>query len=189
VTQTLRGTIVNWNDERGFGFIRPQRGGKELFFHVSDVTSTRVRPREKMNVSYRGSTDEKGRPCASDIRLFSLEVSAEMWPLLIAVVFMLALGVACWIGVFSFWVLVVYLIMSLVTLLVYRSDKVRAENGSWRTPEKMLHLLELAGGWPGALVAQWRFRHKSRKASYQIAFWLIVAVNLVLLVLLGTAGL
>ena len=70
-----------------------------------------------------------------------------------------------------------------------RSDKARAENGTWRTPEKVLHLLELAGGWPGALVAQWRYRHKTRKVSYQISFWLIVVVNLAVLALLATGNL
>jgi uncharacterized membrane protein YsdA (DUF1294 family) len=82
-----------------------------------------------------------------------------------------------------------YLAASIVTMAVYRSDKARAESGDWRTPEKVLHLLELAGGWPGALVAQWQFRHKNRKTSYQIAFWFVVAVNLALLALLGTGSL
>ncbi|MFP5341147.1 MAG: DUF1294 domain-containing protein, partial [Gammaproteobacteria bacterium] len=36
---------------------------------------------------------------------------------------------------------------------------------------------ELAGGWPGALVAQQVFRHKTRKLSYQLTFWLIVVLH------------
>ena len=40
--------------------------------------------------------------------------------------------------------------------------------------EAQLHLLELLGGWPGALLAQRRLRHKCSKRSYQIVFWLIV---------------
>ncbi|MHB1317809.1 MAG: DUF1294 domain-containing protein [Anaerolineae bacterium] len=180
---------MNWNDDRGFGFIQPQSGGKELFFHVSDVNSTRVRPREQMKVSYTGGTDGRGRPCAIQVRLQGVAVSAEMWPLLVAVLFLAALGAACWTGIYPPWMLAAYLVVSLVTLLVYRSDKARAESGNWRTSERLLHTLELVGGWPGALVAQWQYHHKNRKVSYQIAFWLIVAVNLALLVLLGTAGL
>ena len=41
-----------------------------------------------------------------------------------------------------------------------------------------LHGLEAAGGWPGALVAQRVFRHKTRKRSFQIIFWLIVLAHL-----------
>jgi uncharacterized membrane protein YsdA (DUF1294 family) len=42
-----------------------------------------------------------------------------------------------------------------------------------------LHLLELCGGWPGALIAQHWVRHKVGKLSFQIIFWLIVAAHLV----------
>jgi uncharacterized membrane protein YsdA (DUF1294 family) len=76
------------------------------------------------------------------------------------------------------WVLVgAPLAMSLVTFLMYRSDKRRAEAGEWRTPESALHALELAGGWPGAFVAQRWLRHKNAKASFQFVFWSIVAIH------------
>jgi uncharacterized membrane protein YsdA (DUF1294 family) len=58
-------------------------------------------------------------------------------------------------------------------------DKKRArqQQGARRTPEIMLHFLELMGGWPGAFVAQRRLRHKCVKRKYQIVFWLIVAIH------------
>ncbi|MCE7524423.1 DUF1294 domain-containing protein [Alloalcanivorax xenomutans] len=34
------------------------------------------------------------------------------------------------------------------------------------------------GGWPGALLAQRVFRHKTRKTSFQVVFYLVVAANL-----------
>jgi hypothetical protein len=37
--------------------------------------------------------------------------------------------------------------------------------------EKVLHASELLGGWPGALLAQQLFRHKTRKVSYQLVSW------------------
>lgn len=67
--------------------------------------------------------------------------------------------------------------ISLVSFFMYRSDKRRAGESRQRTPENLLHLSELLGGWPGALVAQQWFRHKTRKASYQAVFWLIVAAH------------
>ena len=70
-----------------------------------------------------------------------------------------------------------YLAASIITFLVYAVDKSAAKNGQWRTPESTLHLLGLAGGWPGALVAQKWLRHKSKKPSFQIIFWVSVVIN------------
>lgn len=67
--------------------------------------------------------------------------------------------------------------MSLITFLVYWKDKRAAVKGTWRTPEKTLHLLSLLGGWPGALIAQRMLRHKSRKFKFQFIFWLVVIMN------------
>lgn len=66
------------------------------------------------------------------------------------------------------------LVVSTVTYLLYRGDKKKAQEGSWRTPESTLHFAELLGGWPGAFLAQRIIRHKNAKSSYQTIFWMIV---------------
>ncbi|WP_426110718.1 DUF1294 domain-containing protein [Pseudomonas sp. DSP3-2-2] len=71
----------------------------------------------------------------------------------------------------------VYLGMSLLTFGLYWRDKRQARLDGWRTPEKVLHGAELLGGWPGALLAQQVFRHKTRKVSYQLVFWLIILLH------------
>jgi uncharacterized membrane protein YsdA (DUF1294 family) len=71
-----------------------------------------------------------------------------------------------------------YLVLSLITFIVYGIDKRKAANGTWRTKESTLHLLELLGGWPGAFAAQRIFHHKSAKLKFQIVYWLIVAAHL-----------
>jgi uncharacterized membrane protein YsdA (DUF1294 family) len=71
----------------------------------------------------------------------------------------------------------VYLTMSLLAVFLYWRDKRQARVSGWRTPEKILHGVELLGGWPGALLAQQVFRHKTRKVSYQLLFWLIVLLH------------
>jgi uncharacterized membrane protein YsdA (DUF1294 family) len=64
---------------------------------------------------------------------------------------------------------------------MYGFDKEIAGKAGWRrTPESMLHLLDLAGGWPGGLIAQHVARHKTAKVSFQRGFWVTVVVNLVL---------
>jgi len=70
-----------------------------------------------------------------------------------------------------------YALMSLVSLAAYRLDKARARNGQWRTRENTLLMIDLFCGWPGGLAAQHLFRHKNRKASYQIAFWIVTTLN------------
>ena len=53
-------------------------------------------------------------------------------------------------------------------------------------PENALHLLALAGGWPGALLAQQFLRHKSTKQEFRQVFWVTVLLNIIALVLLAT---
>jgi len=71
----------------------------------------------------------------------------------------------------------VYGLMSIFCFIATYRDKRKSMNGQWRTPEGTLHLLELLGGWPGGLVAQQVFRHKTRKLSYQLTFWCIVGLH------------
>lgn len=70
-----------------------------------------------------------------------------------------------------------YLLASLALFVTYGSDKAAAEAGRWRTPESTLHLFAVVGGWPGALVARQVFRHKTRKVSFRIGFWVTVILN------------
>ena len=79
----------------------------------------------------------------------------------------------------------VYVLFSLITFLLYGWDKRAAMRGNWRIRERKLHLWALAGGWPGAWLAQGWLRHKSQKRSFRRLFWLTVAGNLTMLVVLG----
>lgn len=77
------------------------------------------------------------------------------------------------------------LVMSLVCFVVYGWDKRSAAKGSRRVPEQKLHLLGLLGGWPGALLAQRYFRHKTQKLSFLFVFWGIVVLHIAVV---GTAA-
>ncbi|BDR33818.1 hypothetical protein PDY_08660 [Photobacterium damselae subsp. damselae] len=72
---------------------------------------------------------------------------------------------------------VIYCVMSLVTFLFYWKDKRAAVRGEWRIPEKTLHIMELACGWPGALVAQQTLRHKSQKQPFKLILWMAIVAN------------
>ena len=75
-------------------------------------------------------------------------------------------------------VLIFYVVASLVTFIAYALDKTAAVEGRSRIPESTLHFLSLAGGWPGAIVAQQRFRHKTQKQPFRSIFWITISLNL-----------
>ncbi|MNP99281.1 hypothetical protein D3C85_119070 [compost metagenome] len=79
-----------------------------------------------------------------------------------------------------------YLALSVLTFAAYAFDKAAARAGRRRISERALHLLSLAGGWPGALLGQQWLRHKSVKADFRAVFWLTVLLNIAGFVLLCT---
>ncbi len=74
--------------------------------------------------------------------------------------------------------LIVVLAMSPVCLIAYGWDKRQAGNGGRRVSERTLHLLAFLGGWPGALLGQRFFRHKTQKVKFRIVFWMVVLLHL-----------
>jgi len=95
----------------------------------------------------------------------------------VAVLSFATLGVGWWTSKLPTAVIGLYAFMSLMAIAMYARDKSAARDRTRRTPENTLHLVAVFGGWPGALVAQDLFRHKSSKASFQVVFWLTVVVN------------
>lgn len=75
------------------------------------------------------------------------------------------------------YIVIYLLLISMVTIYSYWSDKRNAIDRSWRVPERTLHLLELAGGWVAGFFAQRLFRHKISKRSYQVEFWVIAVIH------------
>jgi len=80
----------------------------------------------------------------------------------------------------------IYLVMSLLCYAAYALDKQAAVAGRRRIAESNLHLLALFGGWPGARIAQHRFRHKTQKVTFRRLFWVTVGLNLAVLAWLMT---
>lgn len=59
-----QGKITHWNDEKGYGFITPDSGAKQVFVHVRAFGNREARPAVGQLVSFSLSTDKQGRPCA-----------------------------------------------------------------------------------------------------------------------------
>ncbi len=68
--------------------------------------------------------------------------------------------------------------LSVVTVAYFGWDKRAAIRKQRRVPERTLHRLEWAGGWPGALVGMRVFRHKRSKPAYRRVLFAVVAVHL-----------
>ena len=78
-------------------------------------------------------------------------------------------------------ILFIYLIIiNIIASLLYGIDKYSAIRQKYRISEKSLHIIELIGGSPAAFIAQRIFHHKTRKTSFQIVFWLIVFLQIVI---------
>jgi uncharacterized membrane protein YsdA (DUF1294 family) len=90
-----------------------------------------------------------------------------------------AISVGGWVGKLPVVVPAIYFLCSLGAYWHYRKDKAAARSKSWRVEEVGLLTWGLFGGWPGALVAQYQFRHKIKKLDFQIWFWISVALNCV----------
>ena len=60
---SLSGTLRSWNDERGFGFIAPTNGGREVFVHISAFPRDGSRPTigEKLTFELVQAPDGKNR--------------------------------------------------------------------------------------------------------------------------------
>ncbi len=61
------GTVKWFNAEKGYGFITPSEGGKDLFVHHSEIQgSGYVSLEEGQNVTYEVGEGQKG-PCAKNV--------------------------------------------------------------------------------------------------------------------------
>ena len=191
------GTIKNWNDDRGFGFIVPDKGGEEVFVHIKAFAKRNARPAAGQHVTFEVETGPQGKKRAKDVQTARVaavlratreERSAD-WdvaslaaiPVLIAVY----AGTAFYWTVSPLWA-AAYFMGSVVTIFAYAFDKTAAVRGNWRTRENTLLGLGFLCGWPGALLAQKGLRHKSTKQSFRTRFWITVLLNLLAFVALNS---
>lgn len=187
------GRISGWNDEKGYGFVAPHDGGERAFVHVKAFQSGSRRPVDGDLVSYETSRDAKGRTNAVNVRFAGQRIEQHrphrrIPRAVLGALSLLAILCGTLLGAVPSLVLVVYLALSCLSYIFYTLDKASAERGAFRTPESTLHLVDILGGWPGALVAQQQMRHKTVKASFQWVFWITVLANIAACIVLVRGG-
>lgn len=176
------GTVVEWNDARGFGFITPHAGGPRLFAHVS-AFPRQHRPIDGCEVTYDAIRDDHNRLRATAIHYVSTPRARRTTSghvpaaLTVALAFFALLAGLSALDKVPLLLIAGYAVASVFALLVYADDKSAAQQGRWRIPESTLHLIAIVGGWPGALVARHLFRHKTTKEPFRTTFWITVLIN------------
>ena len=166
------GNLKSWNDERGFGFIEPALGGKDIFVHIKAFPAGTDRPTIGQVLTFEVELGPNGKKRAHKVqhqvrnrapKTPRAETPAS-WslPQLLAIPAFASL----WLYVASRWppkpiVVAVDIGLSPLAFLIDAEDKSAAIHGRWRPPEQTLHLLGVAGGWPGATSSSPALAHPS----------------------------
>jgi uncharacterized membrane protein YsdA (DUF1294 family)/cold shock CspA family protein len=195
------GELVDWRDERGFGFIRRPGNAGKIYVHMKSIGKSVDRPRPGDRLEYTVGSDKAGRPVALDVKfvrgapqqqptpppLLSAHSNA---PHTVMGVATRVVGAAIILALLSaniiterlpVWVAVLYLIGGVGSFLLYRSDKLAAVEHGWRKPETRLQLVDLTFGIVGGLFAQHVFRHKTYKPTFVTVTALITALHILVL--------
>lgn len=184
----FEGTLHSWDDDRGFGFLLPSQGGQEIFVHIQAFARRGERPRAGQRFTFEVELGPQGKKRARKVEPLreaprrarrAPDPPAQWGTATFAAIpaFLLLAVAAAFLWKVPAWTAPAYLVASFVTYCAYHADKKAARTGAWRTSEATLHALSLAGGWPGALLAQQFLRHKSAKAAFRARFWCTVALN------------
>jgi uncharacterized membrane protein YsdA (DUF1294 family)/cold shock CspA family protein len=199
-----QGTVVKWDDARGFGFLRSPGTSSDIFFHVRDFRAAGgVMPRsglavtfEEIHVGGKGpramavqpanapvapATVARPRPRQpSPSRVHHAGAGPESGALIALPLMAIYAAALLWgvsVGRLPGWTLPLAFGINVFTFYAYWLDKWAAGRGHWRTPEKTLHAFSTAGGWAGAWFAQQVLRHKSRKEPFRSTYWTTVVLH------------
>ena len=193
------GELIEWNDERGFGFIHPDGGGPRIFVHISEIARIATRPQLGDRVSYAIGRGRDGGPAAVNVSITganpikgrALARGSEPAPerkrrhaiRYYAATILAALALAgTATGAVPLLLLLAYAVMGVVSAAVYYDDKREAQSGGWRTSEARLHSIDLLFGIIGGLLAQQIFRHKTAKSEFALTSGAIAVLHALLLI-------
>ena len=191
-----QGRIINWNDEKGYGFIQLMPGHENLFFHISTFAYHHRRPAADTAVTVLAIPGNKGGWQASRVLLREHEhaimedsiydIAEHSQPKKLEGYTYAALDTLYFLGLtlVSIPLGITSAILSILTVALYRYDKRAAEENLQRVPNSALHLASLLGGWPGALVARPFLRHKLNQKRFRGFFWASIVANFGILYLL-----
>ena len=59
--RVIKGVLKTWKEDRGFGFIKPDDGGKDIFIHISALKAASRRPVTGDVIYYQIAKDNRGK--------------------------------------------------------------------------------------------------------------------------------
>ncbi len=77
--------------------------------------------------------------------------------------------------------IVITVVMSIITFVMYGVDKRRAQRNKWRISEFTLIIFSLLGGSIGALIGMKAFHHKTKKLKFKV----LIPLTLIIWILFG----
>jgi len=174
----VRGKIVDWDTAKGQGLV--DTGTKRLVLYSNDLVDRLKVPAIGDEITFQIGEDHRGGAAVRNARFVSGGGHLTAGHVLFLAVLLVAPALALF-RITATGTLATAagsaLLLSLVTYLIYASDKRRARAGTTRIQESTLHLCALLGGWPGAFLAQRGLRHKTAKVGFQLVFWMIVTAH------------
>jgi uncharacterized membrane protein YsdA (DUF1294 family)/cold shock CspA family protein len=173
----MQGIVINYNSEKGYGFIKTSEYEENVFVHITDVQNAKLLE-VGQKVEFQVEKNTKGLAAihvvAGDKEKSPYATFGIASLILIVLLFMLTAN--------YMEPLIAYLLsINVTTFLLYGYDKFISSTEKIRIPELNLQTLALLGGSPAALVAQKFFRHKTLKGTFQVVYWVIVVVQVALL--------
>jgi uncharacterized membrane protein YsdA (DUF1294 family)/cold shock CspA family protein len=192
------GELVDWHDDRGFGFIRRPDNGGTIYVHIKAIGRSIDRPKVGDRLVYDIGPGKGGRPTAINVDILgvtpkprpglvkrrarrntalriSARISAAAVILALLAANLIAHRLPPWVGL-------LYLIAGFGSYYFYRADKRAAgKKRVSRTPERKLHLMDITFGIIGGLVAQHVLRHKTYKPGFVTTTALITALHVLML--------
>lgn len=70
----IKGALKTWKEDRGFGFISPDDGGKDIFIHISALKGTSRRPVTGDVIYYQSTRDNRGKYKAINAYIEGVEI-------------------------------------------------------------------------------------------------------------------
>jgi len=75
------GKLVRWLDNKGFGFIKPEQGGSDIFIHISALKGMSRKPVVGDIIHYEISTDKSGKTRAVNAKIEGVEQVLTLEPI------------------------------------------------------------------------------------------------------------